>query len=316
MPASRLAATTARAEDANFPDHPVRVIVSVPAGGGVDTVTRIVAAKVSAVLGQPLPVENKSGAAGSVAADYVFHADPDGYTLLASQPAPITTNPFLYKVLNYDPTQLDPGRDHVPRPERAAGAAGLSGEDRAGADRLRQSQSGQAQLRVAGHRHHLASDRPNCSRPSLTLKLVHVPYKGTAPALNDLIASHVDLLFTELADLAAAQQSRQGENPCGHHQAARRGDPGHPDAGRGRRARLRIRHLERADRAAENAARHRRQAQRRGQQGDEGPANCSSAIKQLSLSPGGGTPAEMAAFIKAETQRWGEVIHAAGIQPE
>src|SRR6202451_4070748 len=101
-----LAAPTAGAQAQNFPDHPVRVIVSVPAGGGVDTVTRIVAAKMSAVLGQPLPVENKSGASGSVAADYVFHADPDGYTLLASQPAPITTAPFLYKSLNYDPMQL------------------------------------------------------------------------------------------------------------------------------------------------------------------------------------------------------------------
>jgi len=91
-----LATTAAGAQNAaaNFPDHPIRVIVSVPAGGGVDTVTRIVAAKVSAVLGQPMPVENKSGAAGGVAADAVFHADPDGYTLLASQPAPITTNPF------------------------------------------------------------------------------------------------------------------------------------------------------------------------------------------------------------------------------
>ena len=72
------------------------------------TVTRIVAAKMSALLGQPLPVENKSGASGSVAADYVFHADPDGYSLLASQPAPITTAPFLYKSLNYDPMQLTP----------------------------------------------------------------------------------------------------------------------------------------------------------------------------------------------------------------
>src|SRR5580704_15914587 len=103
-----LAAATAGAQDSKFPDHPVRVIVSVPAGGGVDTVTRIVAAKMSALLGQPLPVENKSGAAGSVAADAVFHADADGYTLLASQPAPITTNPFLYKSLNYDPMQLTP----------------------------------------------------------------------------------------------------------------------------------------------------------------------------------------------------------------
>ena len=64
-----LATVAAGAQNAaaNFPDHPIRVIVSVPAGGGVDTVTRIVAAKVSAVLGQPMPVENKSGAAGGVA---------------------------------------------------------------------------------------------------------------------------------------------------------------------------------------------------------------------------------------------------------
>src|ERR1700686_839575 len=67
-----LAAAAADAQDSKFPDHPVRIIVSVPAGGGVDTVTRIVAAKMSAVLGQPLPVENKSGAAGSVAGGAAF----------------------------------------------------------------------------------------------------------------------------------------------------------------------------------------------------------------------------------------------------
>src|ERR1700719_3288670 len=111
-----LAVAAAGAQDSKFPDHPVRVIVSVPAGGGGHTGTRVVAPKMSAVLAQPLPVENKSGASGSVAADYVFHADPDGYTLLASQPAPITTAPFLYKSLNYDPMQLTPVviMSHVP----------------------------------------------------------------------------------------------------------------------------------------------------------------------------------------------------------
>src|SRR5580704_15571694 len=87
-----LAAATAGAQDQNFPDHPIRVVVSVPAGGGVDSVTRIVTAKMSATLGQPLVVENKSGAGGSVAAEAVFKDAADGYTLLASQPAPITTN--------------------------------------------------------------------------------------------------------------------------------------------------------------------------------------------------------------------------------
>src|SRR5271166_6431941 len=71
------------AEDA-YPDRPIRVIVSVPAGGGVDTVTRIVTDKMRVPLGQPLIVENKSGVSGSLAAETVFKSDPDGYTILAS----------------------------------------------------------------------------------------------------------------------------------------------------------------------------------------------------------------------------------------
>ena len=93
---------------ADFPNHPISVIVSAAAGGGVDTLTRMVTDKMRAELGQPLAVENKAGAGGSLAAHEVFHSTPDGYTLLASQPAPITTNPFLYKSLNYDPKQLVP----------------------------------------------------------------------------------------------------------------------------------------------------------------------------------------------------------------
>ena len=104
------------ASAAEFPDHPIRVIVSVPAGGGVDTVTRIVTDKMRAALGQPLIVENKPGVSGSLAAETVYKAEPDGYTLLASQPAPITTAPFLYKSLNYTPAELIPVAimSHVP----------------------------------------------------------------------------------------------------------------------------------------------------------------------------------------------------------
>ena len=83
---------------------------------GVDTVTRIVTDKMRAALGQPLVVENKPGVSGSLAAETVSEADPDGYTLLASQPAPITTAPLLYKSLNYDPAQLVPVAimSHIP----------------------------------------------------------------------------------------------------------------------------------------------------------------------------------------------------------
>ena len=193
-----LAIAAATAQEANFPDHPIRVIVSVPAGGGVDTVTRIVAAKVSAVLGQPMPVENKAGASGSVAADYVFHADPDGYTLLASQPAPITTAPFLYKSLAYDTTLLTPVAitSHVPnvllvRPDFPAKTVQeLIAYAKANPGKLNYASQG------IGTTSHLTTE---LFETITHTQLVHVPYKGTAPALNDLIASHVDLFFNELA---------------------------------------------------------------------------------------------------------------------
>ncbi|MGB8555604.1 MAG: tripartite tricarboxylate transporter substrate-binding protein, partial [Pseudolabrys sp.] len=101
-------ASTALAQDpaATFPNKPIKIIVCVPAGGGVDTVTRIVAEGLHQKLGQPVIVENRAGAAGNIGAEAVFTSDPDGYTLLAAQPAPLTVNPLLYKKMNFDPTQF------------------------------------------------------------------------------------------------------------------------------------------------------------------------------------------------------------------
>ena len=311
-----LATTAAGAQNAaaNFPDHPIRVIVSVPAGGGVDTVTRIVAAKVSAVLGQPMPVENKSGAAGGVAADAVFHADPDGYTLLASQPAPITTNPFLYKSLNYDPKELTPVAimSHVAnvllvRPDfPAKSVQELIAYATANPGKLNYASQG------IGTTSHLTAE---LFQTITHTKLVHVPYKGTAPALNDLIASHVDLMFNELATsielnkagkakiLAVATKARVAAilNVPTLEEV---GVPGclsdtwnawtaPPKTPAGAVGKLN---------AAVNAVMKDPQLLER--------------YKELSLSPGGGSVAQMSDFLKEETQRWGAVIKAAGIQPE
>src|SRR5579872_6292737 len=105
-----LLAQAALAQDAaaGFPNKPIKIVVCVPAGGGVDTVTRIVAEGLHQKLGQPVIVENRAGAAGNIGAEYVFTSDPDGYTLLAAQPAPLTVNPLLYKKLNFDPAQFEP----------------------------------------------------------------------------------------------------------------------------------------------------------------------------------------------------------------
>src|SRR5262245_9081434 len=93
---------------ADYPNKPVKIIVTVPAGGGVDTVTRIFAERLQQQLGQPFVIENRGGAGGNVGAEAVYASAPDGYTLMASQPAPLTTNVALYKKLNFDPMALEP----------------------------------------------------------------------------------------------------------------------------------------------------------------------------------------------------------------
>jgi len=306
------AAATAGAGD--FPDHPIRVIVSVPAGGGVDTVTRIVTDRMRQVLGQPLVVENKPGVSGSLAAEAVFHAEPDGYTMLASQPAPITTNSFLYKSLNYDPAQLVPLAimSHVPnvvlvrKDFPAKTVAELIAYTRANPTKINYASQG------IGTTSHTTAELFQ----SITgTKLTHVPYKGTAPAVNDLLAGNVDLMFNELATslelhksgrariLAVTVKNRVPALPdiptleeVGVHGCI--SDTWHALTAP---PKIRPEIIAKINEAANAAMRDPVLVER---------------FSALSISPGGGTPAEASAFVKEETQRWGEVIRKAGIQPE
>src|SRR5262249_41272547 len=92
----------------DYPSKPVKIIVNVASGGGVDTATRITGEKLRASLGQPFIVENRPGAGGNIGAEAVFHAEPAGYTLLASSPTPLAINGWLYKKLNFDPAGFEP----------------------------------------------------------------------------------------------------------------------------------------------------------------------------------------------------------------
>src|SRR5689334_15999072 len=302
------------ARAAEFPDHPIRVIVSVPAGGGVDRVTRIVTDKMRAALGQPLVVENKSGVSGSLAAETVFMAEPDGYTLLASQPAPITTNPFLYKSLNYDAAQLVPVAimSHIPnvvlvRKEFPAKTVQeLIAYAKANPGKINYASQG------IGTTSHTTAELFQ----SITgTKLTHVPYKGTAPAINDLLGGNVDLMFNELASSLQLHRSGQARilavtvkervpslpdiptlDEAGVHGCI--SDTWHALTAPPKTPAVIVEKLN----AAANAAMH-----------DPGLVERFAA---LSIGPGGGTPAAASAFVREETQRWGEVIRKAGIQPE
>ena len=195
-----LFASSALAQNAvtTYPNRPIRVIVCVSAGGGVDTVTRIVANGLQKRLGQPVIVENRAGAGGNIGAEAVFTSNPDGYTLLAAPPAPLTVNPLLYKAITFDPTQFEPvtimttvANVLLVRPDFPAKTA---------QEFIAYAKANRGKVNYASQGIGTTSHLTTALFEKVTgTKLVHVPYRGTAPALNDLIAGHVDFIFMELA---------------------------------------------------------------------------------------------------------------------
>ena len=202
-----LAATAAFAQGAgNYPSRPIHIIVCVPAGGGVDTVTRVIAQGMEKELGQTVVVENRAGAGGNIGADAVYHSKPDGYTLLAAQPAPLTVNPLLYKSISFDPTQFEPVAimSSVPntllvRPKFPAKTA---------KEFIAYAKANPGKINYASQGIGTTSHLTTALFERITgTKMVHVPFKGTTPALNALIGGHVDMIFMELAKALKLHES-------------------------------------------------------------------------------------------------------------
>jgi tripartite-type tricarboxylate transporter receptor subunit TctC len=309
-------ASGAWAQDAaaNYPNRPIKIVVCVPAGGGVDVVTRIVADSLQRKFGQPVVVENRGGAAGNIGAEYVFHADPDGYTLLAAQPAPLTINPLLYKKLNYDPTKFVPLAimTTIPnvllvRPDFPAKTLQeFIAFAKANPGKINYASQG---IGTTSHLTAALLERMG------GIKLEHVPYKGTGPALNDIIASHVDMIFMEVASAIKLHQSSNArilavaadkriatlpDVPTVNEAAGVKGfasaswnalaaPPNTPPA------------IVAKLNAAVNEALKSPEAQ--------------AHFAALDLRAVGGTPDDAAAFIRSETKVWSGVIEQAGIQP-
>jgi tripartite-type tricarboxylate transporter receptor subunit TctC len=183
---------------ADYPNKAVKIVVSVPAGGGVDTATRIFAERLQNKLGQPFVIENRGGAGGNLGAEAVYGAAPDGYTLLASQPAPITSNVALYKKLNFDPTKFEPVAVMTKFPNvllvrqdfPAKTAQEFIAYAKANPGKINYASQG------VGTTSHLTAELFTALTGA---KMTHVPYRGTGPALNDLVAGHVDIIFMELS---------------------------------------------------------------------------------------------------------------------
>ncbi len=207
---SLLALAPAGAQDpaADYPNRVVRVIVNNPAGGGLDTVTRIVTEALTRKLGQTVVIENRGGAGGNIGAEAVYNATPDGYTLLAAVPAALTTNAFMYKKLNFEPAKLEPVAVLGTFPNTllvkndfpAKTVQEFIAYVKANPGKINYASQG------IGTTSHLTAELYN----SLTgAKMVHVPYRGTAPALNDIVAGHVDLIFMQLSSAMKLHEAKR-----------------------------------------------------------------------------------------------------------
>jgi tripartite-type tricarboxylate transporter receptor subunit TctC len=181
-----------------YPSRNVTFVVGYAPGGTGDVVARIIAQKLSGVLGKPVVVENRAGASGAIAAQSVARAAPDGHTLLVGQTAEIAINQHLMKDLAYDPR-----KDLQPIALAAVVPLGLVVPGKAPystlAELVNAARSSKQGLSFAsagiGTPGHFAGELLKAKTQS---NMAHVPYKGAGPALNDLIGGHVDLYFPGL----------------------------------------------------------------------------------------------------------------------
>jgi tripartite-type tricarboxylate transporter receptor subunit TctC len=182
----------------DYPDHTVKIVVPFPAGGTADAVPRIVADWLSRKWNQPVVIENRTGAAGNIGSEQVYHSAPDGYTLLSSPPPPLVINHNLYPKLGFDPTKFEPiivmaqvpnALIVNPNTVKASSVPEFIEYLKSHSDKIICATQGN------GTTSHLTSE---LFQLMAGVKLRHIPYRGSAPALQGLLAGDVDVMFDNL----------------------------------------------------------------------------------------------------------------------
>lgn len=200
-------AAPALAASGHYPDHTITVINPWTAGGPADTVARPIMQKLSEMLKQPVVLENKAGANGTIGAAYVAHAAPDGYTLLFSHVGPITISPNIQKNLPYDPV-----RDFAPITQIVSAPTVLVVRPDLPIHNLKElvdyARAHPGKLSYGsvgpGSTTHLAGAM---LAHMAHVQLLHVPYKGAAPVLTDLFGKQIDMAFLNIAGVIPFLQS-------------------------------------------------------------------------------------------------------------
>ncbi len=192
--ASVLAAPAAFAQS-DYPNKPIRIVVPYAAGGGTDAIARVVAKAMTTQLGQAVMVDNKPGSGTAIGATEVARAVPDGYTLLWGDNTTFALNPFLYKKLPYAPLE-----DFAPISSTLRGALVLLVSPTLGVNSVPEllayvkARPGKLQYGSAGNGtpHHLAME---ALKLKTGMQILHVPYKGEGPSMNDLLSGSIQMMF-------------------------------------------------------------------------------------------------------------------------
>ncbi|MFT8244932.1 Bug family tripartite tricarboxylate transporter substrate binding protein [Roseomonas sp. BN140053] len=312
--AARGNAALAQRVAADYPNRPVRVIVPYPPGGTTDAIARIVAERMSAAWGKPLVIENRAGAGANIGAKAAAMAEPDGYTLMASAPGPLAVNATLYRSLNYDPAAFAPISLLATMPNGLVVRPGLANASVRELIAMAQSKPNGMSYASQGNgsTSHLTA---HMFQMRTGARMVHVPYSGTAPALADIMSDRADLMFDNVTSSVA--QHRAGNvrilgiaaegRVAGLPEIPTLGEAGLPDflastwvafvapGGTPNAVIKAVQH------AAAEAVRQ------------EGVVR---KFTELAAQPVGGTAAELARFLRAETAKWSEVIRSAGVAIE
>jgi tripartite-type tricarboxylate transporter receptor subunit TctC len=296
----------------DYPSRSVKIIVPFPAGGTADLMPRIIADWLSRKWKQAVVIENKPGAAGNIGAEAAFNADPDGYTLLSAPPPPLVINQSLYPKLGFDPTAFVPisvmgivPNALVVNPKKvpARTVAELIAYARANPGRLTSATQGN------GTTSHLTSEM---FQMMAKVKFIHVPYRGSAPALQGMLAGDCDVMFDNLGVslplvksgqlrlLAVGTQMRMAALPevptiaetlPGFASSAWFAMVAPPKTARPIVEKISA-NIAEAIRSPDVAKR----------------------LDELSAEPVGSTPEASARFMREESERWGGVVKAAGVR--
>jgi tripartite-type tricarboxylate transporter receptor subunit TctC len=299
----------AHAED--YPARVIKIVVPFPAGGTADVMPRVIAEWLSRTWGRTVIVENHTGAGGNIGAEVVAKSEPDGYTLLASPPPPLVINQSLYPHLEFDPQQFVPiiVMARVPN-------ALVVNPDKIAANNIKDfiayAQANPGKITDATQGNGTTSQLTSeMFQMMARVKLQNVPYRGSAPALNDLVAGSVGCMFdnlgvslqlvkagrlkliavaspqrmTSLPDVPAIAETLPGFESVTWYAVV--APPRTPAA-----------IIEKVN-AGINQALHDSEVQKR--------------LTDLSAEPVGGTPLETANYLKNEAERWKNVITAAHV---